>query len=122
MSFLNRIASGAPTTAADALMNSVPLAYHTALMGPAGEMAVATAQKAAAKPFVLVVEGGIPTAFDGAACWAWTWSSKDVTVQEQEGTVREWRREAGGRKPYGHAVVLQLPSSVSGRRICGRRI
>lgn len=82
MSFLNRVSTTAPMNAADALKNSVKLVYHPALMGAAGEAAVAAAKKAATNPYVLVVEGGIPTAFDGAACWAWTWSGKDVTFQE----------------------------------------
>jgi hydrogenase small subunit len=82
ISFLNRISSTAPTTAADLLIHSVNLAYHPLLMGPSGEQAVAAAKKAAGGPFILVVEGGIPTAQDGAACLAWTWAGKEVTFLE----------------------------------------
>jgi len=91
ISFLNRISSAAPTTAADLLANSVNLAYHSVLMSLSGEKAVAAAKKAAAGPFILVVEGGIATAQNGAACLAWTWSGKEVTALE---AVKEFAAKA----------------------------
>ena len=45
VSFLNRIAPTAPTTAADVLINTINLAYHPNLMAAAGETAVAVARR-----------------------------------------------------------------------------
>ena len=88
MSFLNRISSSAPTTAADVLINSINLVFHPAVMGLAGESAVAAAKEAYNKGgYVLLVEGGIPTAFNGAAGFAWRWAGKEVTILE---AVREF--------------------------------
>jgi len=70
-------------TAADVLINSIDLVYHPNLMAPAGDSAVAIAEQAyGAGGYVLAVEGGIPTAFGGCACWAWTYKGVDQTFQE----------------------------------------
>lgn len=83
MSFLNRISSVAPATATDVLVSSINLAYHPALMAAAGHTAVAAAQAAYTKGnYVLVVEGGVPTAFGGRACIGWTYQGKEYTFQE----------------------------------------
>lgn len=84
-SFLNRISSAAsePKTAADVLINSINLMYHPNLMALAGEDAVDQAEAAYNKGgYVLAVEGGIPTAFGGNTCWAWSVGGKEVTFQE----------------------------------------
>jgi len=91
MSFLNRISATAPTTAADVLINSINLVFHPAVMSLAGEMAVAAAKLATAKPYVLVVEGGVSTSFNGASCFAWRWAGKDVTFQD---AVKEFAAKA----------------------------
>lgn len=83
ISFLNRIAAAAPTTAAAVLTDSIDLIYHPSLMAAAGETAAAVAAQAAASGgYLLVVEGGVPTAFGGAACWAWSRAGSDVTFQQ----------------------------------------
>jgi hydrogenase small subunit len=83
MSFLNRISSAAPATAADVLINSINLAYHPNLMAVAGQAAAAAAAAAYSQGgYVLAVEGGVPTAFGGRACWAWTYNGVDVTFQQ----------------------------------------
>lgn len=80
VSLLNRIAGSAPTTAADLLVNTIDLAYHPNLMAVAGDSAVAVARQVYAEGnYILAVEGGIPTAFGGAPCWAWTENGVDVT-------------------------------------------
>jgi NiFe hydrogenase small subunit HydA len=74
VSFLNRFAAAAPATAADVLMDVVLLGYHPVLMAAAGDQAVSTAESMFAEgggSYILVVEGGVPTAFGGAACIAW---------------------------------------------------
>ncbi len=83
VSFLNRISAAAPTSAADVLINSINLAYHTNVMSVAGQSAAEVAEQAYQEGgYILVVEGGVPTAFNGAACWAWTFNGVDVTFQE----------------------------------------
>jgi len=84
-SFLNRISSATsePKTAADVLINSINLMYHPNLMALAGEDAVDQAEVAYNKGgYVLAVEGGIPTAFGGNTCWAWSVSRADGTFQD----------------------------------------
>ncbi|MFB3818696.1 MAG: hydrogenase small subunit [Candidatus Methylomirabilales bacterium] len=83
ISFLNYISTAAPADPADVLIETVDLAYHPNLMAAAGESAVAVAHSVAAKGgYILAVEGGIPTAFGGAACWAWSEGGRDVTFLE----------------------------------------
>ncbi len=73
VSFLNRISGTAPATAADVLIQAINLTYHPNLMAQAGESAAALAAAAQARGgYVLAVEGGVPTAFNGATCWAWS--------------------------------------------------
>ncbi len=73
MSFLNRISTSAPTTAADVLINSINLTYHSNLMALAGQSAANIAEQAYnTGGYILAVEGGVPTAFGGRTCWAWT--------------------------------------------------
>ena len=61
MSLLNRISPQAPTTAADLLINSINLVYHTNLSAAAGPTAVAALDAAYSRGgYVLAVEGGVP--------------------------------------------------------------
>lgn len=81
-SFLNLISTTAPKTAAEVLINSINLVYHPTVMAAAGETAVQAAQAAYNKGgYILMVEGGVPTAMGGAPCFAWTINGQDVTFQ-----------------------------------------
>lgn len=83
VSFLNRISTTAPLTAADVLINSINLIYHPNLMSLAGDSAVAELQKVyQARGYISVFEGGVPTNFGGNACWPYTYGGKDVTMQQ----------------------------------------
>ncbi|MBI5684480.1 MAG: hydrogenase small subunit [Verrucomicrobia bacterium] len=84
VSLLNRIADTAPaTTVDDLLINNIDLIYHTVVMSAAGDLAVsALKQQISAGGYVLVVEGGVSTAFGGHACTVWTENGKDVTFQD----------------------------------------
>jgi hydrogenase small subunit len=80
VSLLNRISTTAPKTVSDVLVQTINLTYHPNLMAPAGESAVDVLEAAQNKcNFVLAVEGGVPTAFGGAACWAYSTNGTDVT-------------------------------------------
>lgn len=83
ISLLNRISSEAPTTAADLLINFINLTYHPTLMAAAGQSAADVARQAyETGGYILAVEGGVPTAFGGRVCWAWTYNGVDVTFQQ----------------------------------------
>jgi NiFe hydrogenase small subunit HydA len=80
VSLANRIAPTEPTDVGDLLINHINLAYHTTLMGAAGDMAVKRLNDLSAGPFILAVEGGIPTAFNGKACVLWSDGGAEVTA------------------------------------------
>lgn len=81
VSFLNRYSTSAPATVADVLINTINLRYHPQVMALAGQSAVEQAQEAYnSGNYILAVEGGVPTAFNGATCWAWSYNGKDVTM------------------------------------------
>lgn len=87
VSLANRIGADAPIDAADLLINHINLAYHPNLMGAAGSLAVDVLKAATAKPYVLAVEGGIPTAFGGHACMLYTDGTREVTAMEAVRTL-----------------------------------
>lgn len=83
ISFLNYISASAPTSAADILINNINLAYHPNLMSLAGQSAAEVARQAYdTGGYILAVEGGVPTAFGGRACWAWNYNDVEVTFQQ----------------------------------------
>jgi len=83
ISFLNRISTTAPTTAGDLLVNSINLAYHPNLSSLAGDAVVDVINQAYTKGnYVLIVEGAVPTAFNGAACFAWSYKGVDKTFKD----------------------------------------
>ena len=70
ISTLNLLQTSGVTDAHDLLINTVDIQYHGTIMGLAGDEAQS---KMSAPPddFILVVEGGVPTAFNGQACILW---------------------------------------------------
>ena len=94
MSFLNRISTSAPTTAANVLIESINLVYHPNLMAVAGQPAAEIVKQAYSQGgYILAVEGGVPTAFGGRACWAWTYNGVDVTFIQ---VVKDLSAKAAG--------------------------
>lgn len=87
VSLANRIASDAPRDVADLLVNTVSLAFHPNLMGAAGDLAVSTLKQAQEGPYILAVDGGIPTAFDGHTCIVWSEGGQEVTALEAVRTL-----------------------------------
>ncbi len=78
ISLVNRISAVGPaTTIDDLIINSIDLIFHPNLMGPAGSEAVAAVREAS--NYILVAEGGVPTAFGGRACTIWTENGKEVS-------------------------------------------
>ncbi len=63
--------------------SSVNLVYHAVLMAAAGDTAASAALNAAASgPYILVIEGGVSTAFGGACCSPWYQNGEDVPFQK----------------------------------------
>lgn len=70
VSFLNTIYYA---TIDSLLTKTIDLNYHPTVMAAAGDQAVkALTDTAATKGYVLVIEGAIPTADGGKACYAWS--------------------------------------------------
>ncbi len=102
VSFLNRVSGNAPKTAADVLIDTINLRYHPTLMAPAGDSAVDIVRSAYdAGGYILAVEGGVPTAFGGATCWAWTYNGVDVTFQQ---AVTDLAARAAQQRAIGQLV------------------
>src|SRR5512143_1341243 len=65
------------------LLNTISLKYHPTLSAAAGDLAVQTVRSTqAAGDYVLVIEGAIPTANDGKACYVWDENGHAVTMSE----------------------------------------
>jgi hydrogenase small subunit len=88
VSFLNYISATQSTDIADLLINDVNLAYHNTAMAAVADTGIEALDAAYAKGgYILAVEGGVPTAFDGNACIAWSLGGKDVTFLEAVRTL-----------------------------------
>ncbi len=80
ISFLNYVSATAPQSAADILITNINLLYHPNLSAAAGStVADVIAKAVAAGNFILIVEGGVPTAFGGRACSPWSEGGVEVT-------------------------------------------
>lgn len=83
VSFLNHLSASAPVDARDVLVNVINLTFHGTLMAASGESAVDAAYAARdSGNFILVVEGGVPTAFGGKPCIAWTRNGYEMTCRD----------------------------------------
>ena len=85
VSFLNRISDkvGEPATVTNVLTDAINLVYHPTIMALAGEGAGAALKQVYEQGnYVLVVEGGVPLAFDGACCIAYSFNGEDVTFKD----------------------------------------
>lgn len=75
-------ADNGPTDVEDLLSNYINLAFGKTLMSAAGDLAVASLRAAQnSGDFILIVEGGIPTAFDGMGCTVLTEAGEDISMQ-----------------------------------------
>lgn len=95
VSFLNLFANVDPVgdlTIGGVLLTHVNLAYHTVVMASAGATAVTMARQAQRKGgYVLVLEGGVPTAFGGKACLIMSENGRTITYHE---AVLDWAADA----------------------------
>ncbi len=82
VSLANLFSNTGPKDIADLLFNTIDLTFHANLMGAAGDLAVQQLKDTAAGNYILVVDGGIPTAFNGHTCLLWTDQGRDVTAME----------------------------------------
>jgi hydrogenase small subunit len=80
ISFLNRVSTTDPKTAADILVESINLVYHPNLAAVAGDSVVKIINNVyTAGNYVLAVEGGVPTAYGGNACRPWSLNGTETT-------------------------------------------
>lgn len=82
ISLSNLFSHDGPSDIADLLINYLNLAFHPNLMGAAGDLAVQQLNEAAGGDYILAIDGGIPTAFDGHTCIVWTEEGREVTAKE----------------------------------------
>jgi len=83
ISFLNYISATDPVDVADLLINDVNLAYHNTAMAAVADSGVEAIDAAYAKGgYILAVEGGVPSAFGGHSCIAWSRNGAEVTFLE----------------------------------------
>jgi NiFe hydrogenase small subunit HydA len=83
VSFLNRISNAFPTTVADVLTGAVNLVFHATLMTPAGDAAVSELKRVYdSGNYVLVLEGGVPTAFGGGPCIVYSLNGQETTYMQ----------------------------------------
>lgn len=88
VSFLNYISTTEPVDIADLLINDVNLAYHNTAMAAAADTGIDALDAAYVKGgYILAVEGGVPSAFGGNTCIAWSRDGKDVTFLEAVRTL-----------------------------------
>jgi hydrogenase small subunit len=118
ISFLNYVALSEPVDAADVLIKSVNLLYHPTLSAGVGEAVVADIKKAG--NFLLVVEGGVPTAFGGHACAVWSDGGREVTFLEAVQTLTKSARQVlcvGTCAAYGGISAMGAnPTATKGVR------
>lgn len=85
ISFLNRISdrAGEPVDITDVVANAINLVFHPTLMGAAGETAAAALQRTAeGGHFILVLEGAVPTKFQGHPCVVWSENGMEMTFAQ----------------------------------------
>ena len=82
VSLANLFSTSGPTDIVDLLVNTIDLTFHSTLMGAAGDLAIQQLKETTQGSYILAVEGGVPTAFNGHTCMLWTEVGKDVTAME----------------------------------------
>ena len=71
-----------PVDIADLLINYINTGFAKTLMSAAGDLAVSQLRATQDQDFILVVEGGVPTAFGGMACTLFHENGVDVTMRD----------------------------------------
>ena len=92
VSFLNRISDvpGEPATVVDVVAGAINLIFHATLMASAGDAAVAELRRVYEQGgYILVCEGGVPTAFGGGPCIVYSFDGREITYQEAVQTMSE---------------------------------
>ncbi len=79
---IGNASDGGPTDVADLLINYLNASFIKTYMSAAGDLAVKTLRESQKREYILIVEGGIPTAFEGMACTVFTENDADVTMQD----------------------------------------
>jgi len=114
VSLLNRISNvpGEPATVVDVVAGAVNLIFHATLMASAGDSAVAELRRVYEQGgYILVCEGGVPTAFGGGPCLVYSFDGREITYQEAVQTLSE---RAAVRISVGTCAAFGgIPASMS---------
>lgn len=79
---IGNCADNGPTDFGDLFFNYINAAFAKTFMTAAGDLAVSSLRAAQQNEYILVVEGGIPTAFNGMACTLFSENGVDVTMKD----------------------------------------
>jgi hydrogenase small subunit len=83
VSFLNFVSDSAPHDVAEVVTDAVDLVYHATLMALAGDPAASVLTRAQNDGgYILVLEGGVPTAFNGHACVVYSLNGEEITYMQ----------------------------------------
>ena len=86
VSLLNRIAEkagGGTSNIADVLVENINLVFHATIMASAGDPAVAMLKRLYEQGnYILVTEGGVPTAFGGRCCVVYSFAGAEITYMQ----------------------------------------
>lgn len=108
VSLSNLFSDSGPTDIADLLTNTIDLIFHPTLMAAAGDLAVQQLNETAEGSYILAIEGGIPTAYNGNTCLLW---SEKVPGSENLHDVTAM--EAVERLAPNAAAVLSIGTCAS---------
>jgi len=83
VSLLNHISDAFPQTVVPVLTDAVNMTHHQTIMSFAGESCAAVLEHAVKRGnYILVVEGAVPTAFNGYCCISYTYKGREITFAE----------------------------------------
>ncbi len=71
-----------PTDITDSLFNTIDQNFRPSLMVEADDLTTKQLTDAAQGNYILAVDGGIPTAYNGYSCLLWTDREEEVTIME----------------------------------------
>jgi hydrogenase small subunit len=82
LSLTNLFNKANPTATTDSLFDTIDHNFHPSLMVKADNLTIEQLANITEGNFILAVDGGIPTAYNGYGCMLWTDQGEEVTVKE----------------------------------------
>ena len=113
VSLLNRISDlpGEPPTVKEVLTDAINLVFHATLMSAAGDSAVSELKRVYEQGgYILVCEGGVPTAFNGAACIVYSSMARRSPTRRPCRISPRARRSSSALARALRSAVFPLPA------------